>query len=321
MRNELHPLPICIPPEPGESGKSFFMRTAKANGTTLSSLLSWLDLVSLEMASDEGLSTLAFIAGVHGDWLRRHVVRTRREDANRVLHAFGFEWSWRPCLRTSDPQICPHCLAEREYCDFTWDVRGIYACPRHACLLVDCCSRCQKRICWNRPSVDVCACGSYLSGQKDGPLTLMDMHWCQALTSAMQGKSSEANSFDIPEWLMGLSPEGMFCIVYAAGVRDRPHCHVPQGGRSLDVRTTREIVRRGLARISAVRVDEVFPEEDRALFYEEGLIRTETKAASGIDRKAARDLLDWMRRPVVEGKGKSGRRSQGQLSLFGESYV
>jgi TniQ len=56
-------------------------------------------------------------------------------------------------------KLCPHCLSEDNYCRSMWDCEILLACPRHQCLLISKCPKCQKNIKWSRHSVSQCQCG------------------------------------------------------------------------------------------------------------------------------------------------------------------
>ena len=66
----------------------------------------------------------------------------------------------RLCLST--PRICPMCLRNQEFCRRLWDLALYTSCHIHRVEMVDACSKCNSRVCWNRKSVSRCSCGADL---------------------------------------------------------------------------------------------------------------------------------------------------------------
>lgn len=64
----------------------------------------------------------------------------------------------RYMIRLNPSKICPVCLAKINYIRKIWDLIPITVCPRHACLLVDSCPKCNKAIEFRRANVSVCPC-------------------------------------------------------------------------------------------------------------------------------------------------------------------
>ena len=61
-------------------------------------------------------------------------------------------------VQREKPKICPACLIESKYCRKVWELAPVTACPHHRCLLLDQCLKCQRKINWTRPKVNVCHC-------------------------------------------------------------------------------------------------------------------------------------------------------------------
>ena len=53
-------------------------------------------------------------------------------------------------------KVCPCCLAEKPYCRKIWNLIPLTVCPIHHCLLLDICPQCDRKIRWDRNSVNDC---------------------------------------------------------------------------------------------------------------------------------------------------------------------
>lgn len=151
----------------GESGQGYVLRMTRSNflqglseirkrcgkhfSTTLTSsdaphLSKWFgaDAAKLKMALEDGDEVF--------------------DDSGRFLSRYGGHQICRQnFLNRMAPRICPECLVEGEICRLSWDFSFVTACPRHGKLLIDQCPGCLKQLNWQRPAVDICNCGSYLS--------------------------------------------------------------------------------------------------------------------------------------------------------------
>jgi hypothetical protein len=118
------------------------------------------------------------------------------------------------------PRVCPECLAENDFCRVTWDFSSVTACPKHERLLVDQCPGCMKAISWQRPGVDICQCGTYLSDldlrlqDRASELDLDVSRWMSQWIDGMPNQRSNAVS-DLPllELIRPLSLHGGMNII------------------------------------------------------------------------------------------------------------
>ena len=65
----------------------------------------------------------------------------------------------RSIIRPHCPKVCPKCLKESGYARHVWDCSLATACPIHACMLIDNCPTCRRRIKCIRKSLSICPCG------------------------------------------------------------------------------------------------------------------------------------------------------------------
>jgi len=151
-----------------ESLKGIMLRASAANGFRSFRWIQELAMLPVDFAARPcDLSMLADLLG--------HEARKLAAAANwpmqgkRSLLSFGSTTLSASALNLTHPKICVQCLrggqgpgVDEAVCDRLWDLCVILACPRHRCLLVDRCPRCNRRLSWNRPAPDRCRCGASL---------------------------------------------------------------------------------------------------------------------------------------------------------------
>lgn len=150
------PLPIAMPPRPGESIESWLEHLADANGLTTAQLLAetgpgraghrYLTLAP----SPETVARLARLArvdeqDVYGATLARFdgtaLDLTGLDPDNRHSYRQVAARGWAPAHGT---QICPTCLAEDGLWRSAWRLRIVTTCTRHRSLLVARCPSCRR---------------------------------------------------------------------------------------------------------------------------------------------------------------------------------
>jgi hypothetical protein len=153
-----HRLPISAPPLAGEALDSWLEAYARRLRSCSRDLLDHLGLTGSTLAhmvitlTDREREILTAVTGVDPDALRRMTLApwnaiavTIHPDRRRVEHPPA----WR---RHTGSRFCPTCLAGNDgRWLLRWRLPWAFACPTHACLLVDHCPGCGKRPHPDRP--------------------------------------------------------------------------------------------------------------------------------------------------------------------------
>jgi|MedtruStandDraft_1076414.scaffolds.fasta_scaffold00092_45 hypothetical protein len=318
MQAELHPLPVRVDPLDGESGRSYLFRVARQNGLTLRRMLEWSAVTSMEAVSQADVALLSYLAQCPRHWLMPRLPSIRDRNGVRLVRLLGVTWSSRAALSCSRPQICPQCLREYGACRETWEVTGMFGCPKHECPLIDRCARCGVRLNWDRPALDVCRCGAFLS-PCDLRLSKSQLLWLRALDDALEGRFVHQLADGLPPWLRALSPDGLFWCVHAFGIRrgSLGKVQLPSSSRAVDRSELMEILGRGVDRVrQVVEFKSPLPKEFARLIHDEGLERLEVRGGTEADCLVAGSLRDWLRDVPRVGTSRSGRRPTRQMDLF-----
>lgn len=157
-------------PEEGESFIGHIVRLTELNGyDTPSWILSLSDIDYMELQWN-----FTFVFS-HPDKLKKFASITDNQlsDLASLLYLpadsrerLGFEGEYsfygaflnRSIIRPHCPKVCPKCLKESGYARRVWDCSLVTACPIHACLLIDTCPKCRRRLKCVRKRLSVCSC-------------------------------------------------------------------------------------------------------------------------------------------------------------------
>lgn len=104
------------------------------------------------------LNKLSQITGVRHAELSRLFYLRASKPSNTAHYQFYGQEAHKYVIRPIFPKICPSCLVESSYCRRIWELTLVTACPKHMCLLIDECPKCERRIQSLRSSVSVCSC-------------------------------------------------------------------------------------------------------------------------------------------------------------------
>lgn len=323
MQTDIEPLPVQVSPDEGESGAGFLLRVAHRNGASLGKVLSWLGLKSLYNPTPEALWLLSRATQVPTAWLAARLPIRRKHAHYQTVEWMRHGWTCALALRGKRPQICPMCLKEGVPCQAGWELTGVFACVRHRCLLQDRCDHCGQRLGWERPAPDVCRCGHYLTRGVMNTVESEALQWVSALLfktipDLPTGSACFATPA-IPAWLDWLTPDGMFTLTYAAGLRERPSAHVAaqRGGVSLAPWEVAALIDRGLQRLRTLgSLDAPCPQELRCLLFDEALDRLAARGSTEADREIAGELQRWSSMVAGKTQPAATRRIHGQIDLF-----
>jgi hypothetical protein len=322
MSTEIRPLPVAVVPSDDESGVGYLMRVAQHNGMSLRAMLEWLHIGSVQAMSVSSVHLLAYTCGVSVAWLAERVKAQRRRDGLRYVEWLGLDWPSSMTLRRCRGQVCGECLKAGSGCRLAWEATGVCACPFHRCYLIDSCGYCGRAIDWSRPALDVCRCGRYLGAQAESAAADQSvLRWVEMVAGRMLGvRASVVRQGDtFPAWLAGLSPDGMYAVVHAAGVRAFPYESTAASAHrgAPTPRKVAELVQRGLERLLAAGdLDTPCTRDLRGLFNDEALARLSVRGGTDADRSVARELAAWVRDVPRKGLSLTGRHARVQLELF-----
>jgi hypothetical protein len=315
------PFPVRVEADDDESGMGFLLRVASRNGVPLQALLRLAGTTKSRWTKPSSIPTLAHVAGVSSEWLRHRLVVERSDRGSRFSEWRGALWSFPLCFRGMKTQYCDACLRERCRCLAGWELSGAFACLQHRRLLKDRCPHCGRPVPWTRPTIDVCACGRYLTIEAAGD----DANaWQLAWTSSILARTTDIAAahdqrIELPPCLRQLSPDGLLAIVYSFGIRENEDSRVSGADTVLAPSPSQVavIVQRGLGRLQDIRpFEDACSRRLRGVVHVEGLERLGRRSASSSDRAAAIALRDWVTGVPRSGYSVVGRRIRGQLDLF-----
>lgn len=223
----------------GESGQGYVLRMASANfltglgeirrrlgkntTTTLTSsdalfIARWFgaDVKKLQQALEETdlMDLDEFVDGVNQSVYAGRLI-PRQNYLNRMA-----------------PRVCPDCLQEQGICRIEWDFSFVTACSRHERLLIDCCPGCLSSISWQRPAVNICGCGTYLTEESQcvqKEPTVVDLEVSQWVSEWTGGESAigvrRANESPLLKLLNPLSLHGGMNILWALSLAEDSTAH------------------------------------------------------------------------------------------------
>lgn len=154
---------LLVRPAPlkGESLRGYLLRVGERNGCgkrmNLFSALTG-NHSSHYMVSDQALDNVAQALALSRQQIEAISYRPVAKDVTSQCRFFGHTVSVNH-LRSSQPAVCPDCLAQQQAISGLWDLRAVCVCPHHGKWLIDRCPACDGPLTWNRTSVANCQCG------------------------------------------------------------------------------------------------------------------------------------------------------------------
>jgi len=157
-------------PEEGESFIGYIVRLTELNGyDTPSWILSLSDIDYMELQWNftfmfSQAERLKKFAEITDNKLRNLFPVLYLPDESSARFGIEGEYNFygaflnRSIIRPHCPKVCPKCLKESGYARRVWDCSLVTACPIHACMLIDTCPKCRRRIKCVRRSLSVCSC-------------------------------------------------------------------------------------------------------------------------------------------------------------------
>lgn len=316
-------LPIRVQPNEHESGHGFLLRALHRNGLRLSQAATWLGLRWNRSVRGQDHVLWAWATGVDTTWLRERLPQSRKNEHGLEHDLLRHHWRGAHSLRITVPQVCPVCIRELGYCQASWDLMAMTACPHHRALLVDRCAGCKQYLSWNRPAVEICTCKRFITGSADRGIEDEDLvwKWTAWLASRVHRQDGASHDLLLPGLPSEVTPDGAYRIALALGMRVAPdQCLKPRmWNHHMSPRAVQDVLGRGLRRLASGLANQDWP-SFRRLAHEQTLERLEAFGLTSADQSIARRI----RRAIfgLEKKGDPALRpkAKGQLELFlGES--
>jgi len=217
----LEQLPVQVEPEPEESVGSYCLRSVSAHGLKMHWLRRALGLSYTAHPTQAQWLSLAHVLQVSPEWLRTAL--PAKLDAPAGAWSY---WGQRVLaggyMRFRQPQVCIRCLHSRGFCPATWDFSFATACPVHGLSFQDRCDRCGRRFSWDRPALDICACGRILREDDEDPASSLRCVVATAISAHLHAGALNARAFEkvgVPGFLGDLSLNGLMSVLHAFGVR------------------------------------------------------------------------------------------------------
>lgn len=226
------PFPVQEHIDSDEDGVGFSLRLANANGVTFNELARLLASPGHLYIPGSASPAIAFLFGANpSDVYNAFAQAYFRGDRLGAL-LLGHQFLRPYHLRQHRPQVCPHCLRERQRAPATWALSLVTACPTHYARLIDRCV-CGRPISWRRPSIDICQCGRHLSSLQQ-PTVRADRREIEVSGVAAALLTRQAFSLTpcspLPPFTNELSLDTFLRLIWAFGIltdtdhRDAPRC-------------------------------------------------------------------------------------------------
>ena len=316
--NLIQPLPVCLDGYQDESGLSYVFRSCLANGLSLVDARSWLGLTTWNSISRRDIQTMSWALGVDYAWLLQRMIVSHGTGLDRVFGFYGqcFGGGMLNFIRSA--RLCPECLKQEKYGRATWLLLGICGCHQHQCLLLERCPYCQRLISWNRPAIDVCRCGGFLTAKENRGTCLSKQaiawnHWIE-VSLAYPGEHISPMDFALPVIFRSLSVDGAIRLVHAMGLLLNPD-HLLRD-TTMKIRSCSEmsgIVERALERLAILNInDRRSCQRLGELIHLPVLEKMKFRGMTFEDRNCAAVLMENLHFK----EKRTGRLPKGQLSLF-----
>jgi hypothetical protein len=291
----MNSLPISRHPFEQESGLSCLFRNLHANGLTPKDAQHWLSIRSWSPMTHAELPLWAWAANVDKDWLGDHVVVVSRGHGEAKYGFKGHKLGEGSAASYHSARICPMCIKQGRFHRLSWQLACVPGCVIHDLILLDRCPNCGRVISWNRPALDICHCGRFLTvanGEHRLPPLLPS--WIRWIESRLANRDGivDPSDFGLPCLFGSLSIDGSARVVCAAGLL--PNSNASPGTPSRLSRTSvgmAEILARGLNRLAGLDRDFSNLPVLRSILHIPALERMRSQAISPADETMAEILM------------------------------
>lgn len=312
-------LPIRVPPCEGESGLSFLFRNLNANGLLLKETQHWLKVRSWVPMVLTELPLWAWATGVDRGWLFERVVVINSGRSRGKYSFWGHRLGIGGTASHHSARICPKCIKQGRFHRLPWQLTCIPGCAVHDQVLIDRCPQCDQVISWNRPALDICNCGRFLTVEPHvDKLSQPLLNWIRWMEIRLASPNHDAfaspHEFGLPELFGTLSIDGAMRVTVAAGLL--PDSNASPGPSSKLSRTSSgmaEIITRGLSRLACLDRDFSNLLDLRPFLHLPAIERMRAQPISQADEVTAEILLGilgYLPGCAVSGHGSSRRRQK-----------
>lgn len=288
-------LPIRLPPLEMESGLSFLFRCLNANGFLLKEAQKWLGVRSWTPMAHTDLQLWAWATGVERDWLQECSVVAYR-NRNEVRYGLqGHHFGVGGVTTNHSSRLCTECVGHGGSHRVSWQLTCVPWCAVHDQVLIDRCPHCHRVISWNRPALDICSCGHFLTRaeRKQNPHPLL-LQWVRWIETRLNRKDVlvKAGDFGLPDFLGVLSIDGAMRVTVAAGLLPDENA-----SPSLPSKLSRtsdgmaQVIARGLKRLASLEGDFSNLHRLRPVLHLPAIERMRAKPITQADEIAAAILL------------------------------
>lgn len=313
-------LPISLEPADDESGLGIVFRVLLANGLSFRDAQHWLGLKTWNPINAQDIKVLAWIASVPQSWFAQRTVVTLERRPFRSYGLMGHRFGEGAADYLHSAKICPLCVKRNKYHRVTWQLRCICCCVEHALILSERCPHCGNLIRWNRPAIDICSCGGFLTtvgASSDLPLHVLNwVEWVESSLFHFEFRKP-ASSYGLPSFFSSLSIDGAFRVVLSVGLF--PEVRFPPALAAASAQTSTgmaAIVARGIERLLSIGNELADIHSLNSIIHVPALERMRTIAATVADSNCASLLLNYLRADSKLGSEQRGRFHRGQLPLF-----
>lgn len=205
-------------PHDGEGAMGFMLRLFELNAVSTRDVLSLRRDAQRKhvLAADSDFFSL--LSGLPASWFEWRLPIEEARDRWKEVRLFGQNWRNDWLLRGVRQQVCPLCLGKDRRQHALWDLQCYAACHVHGIVLQDFCAACSCSISPDRPGMEVCACGSYLTNRKlaqvGAPRRVVAWSAWLAEQLRMGPATSLTKSQLPPEWGR-VSPDGTYRLIQA----------------------------------------------------------------------------------------------------------
>jgi hypothetical protein len=213
------PLPIRSAPEPGESLKSVLLRNSSLNMYAHMAWITEAARLPRRFATCRcDFTLLAQLLQVNVRAIEKLAYWPVGENAHRVH--FNDAQISNSCIDAVHSKVCPTCLYQSGTALQLWDLRTFIACPVHSRYLIDECSRCHRRLDWQRPSLATCQCGNSLTDTAGNPASPLAVVVSERLSAIYEGHGSQD---PVAERIIPITDlDALVRLIWACGTL-RPH--------------------------------------------------------------------------------------------------
>lgn len=310
-------LPIRLPPFEQEAGLSFLYRNLNANGLTPREAQHWLSVRTWAPMAHAELPLWAWATSADRGWLRDSTVIVNRGRDEAKYGFKGHKLGIGSVASYHSARICPKCIKQGRFHRLSWQLAGVPGCDIHNQVLIDHCPYCDRVISWNRPALDVCICGRFLTAEHSvhalPPLLSSWIRWIESRLAVQDG-IVHPGEFGVPDLLDKLSIDGSTRVVVAAGLL--PDGNASPGAPSKLSRTSlgmAEILTRGLNRLTGLERDFSNLPSLRPVLHIPAIERMRAQSVSQADETMAEILLGiqgYLPHGVMSGQGSARRRQK-----------